>query len=137
MAIKNQKYKSKIKNADIRRLNDMKEVIYDQGWLKTAPNFELYYMLRGLKEKNGIRYDVTIIPPRLLGKEFIKTKGHYHFKNCPEVYKVLSGQGIFLLQKLKKVLLKKFIILRQRRNNMFLFPRFTDTQQSILPQKNW
>ena len=31
---------------DIRKLDDMKEVIYDKKWLKTARNNDLYYMYR-------------------------------------------------------------------------------------------
>jgi len=35
---------------DIRYLEDMKSVIYDKKWLKTAPNRELYYMYRDVAE---------------------------------------------------------------------------------------
>jgi glucose-6-phosphate isomerase len=92
----------KNKTPDIRHLNDMKEVLYDQEWVKTAPNYELYYMYRGLKEENGLRYDITIIPARMLGKEYVKTKGHYHVHDRGELYVVLEGEGIFLLQKEEK-----------------------------------
>jgi len=81
----------------------MKEVIYDKEWLKTAPNAELYYMYRSVKEKNGLVYDITVIPPRMLGKEFVKTKGHEHSQRAfQELYIVLKGEGIFLMQKQKK-----------------------------------
>lgn len=83
----------------IRYLNELRDVLYDQKWVKNAPNFEVYYIYRKIKEKNGLRYDETLIPPRLLGKEFVKTKGHYHLGNYGELYKVISGEGIFLLQK--------------------------------------
>jgi len=84
---------------DIRYLNDMKLVLYDQKWAKTAPNFELYYMHRGIKQKGEFRYDITVIPPKMLGKEFIKTKGHYHIGKHKEIYQVLKGQAVFLMQK--------------------------------------
>ncbi len=87
------------KTPDIRHLNDMKEVLYDKEWAKTASNYELYYMYRGLKEENDLRYDITVIPARMLGKEFVKTKGHYHHQERGELYIVLEGEGIFLLQK--------------------------------------
>ena len=77
----------KTKEPDIRRLFDMKEVIFDQSWLAGAENFELYYMFRDLflsradgdklRDQN-LRYDITIIPPGTMGKEYIKTAGHYH-----------------------------------------------------------
>ena len=68
----------KNKKPDVRHLNDMKDVIYDKEWLKSASNLELYYMYRGVEEKDGLRYDITIIPSRMLGKEYVKTKGHEH-----------------------------------------------------------
>ena len=43
------------KKPDIRYLNEMKNVVYDKEWLKTAPNIELYYMYRSIEEQNGIR----------------------------------------------------------------------------------
>ena len=84
---------------DIRRLNDMREVLYDKDFEKNSPDIELYYMYRGVKEKNGLRYDITVIPPAFLGSEFVKTKGHYHIGAYPELYMVLEGQALYLLQK--------------------------------------
>lgn len=104
------------READIRMLYDMEDVIYDQGWLKSADNTELYYMYRNLYrtendleiiEKNHLRYDITVIPSGLLGIEYIKTAGHYHPKvpgsdaTYPEVYQVLEGNATYLLQKRK------------------------------------
>lgn len=92
----------KNKTPDIRYLNDMKDVIYDKEWLKTAPNLELYYMYRGLKKKGELRYDITIIPAQMLGKEFVRTKGNRNSKDFPELYNVLEGEAIFLMQKTNK-----------------------------------
>lgn len=85
---------------DIRKLNDMKAVVCDQKWLKTAQDSELYYMYRGLEKKDELRYDVTIIPAKMLGNEFNKTKGHYHVGAYQEIYTVLEGSAIYLMQKL-------------------------------------
>ena len=90
------------KKPDVRYLDDMRKVLYDKKWAKTAPNFELYYMYRGLKKKKGLRYDITIIPPKMLGKEFVKTKGHYHIGSYGETYSVLRGKAIYLMQKEKR-----------------------------------
>lgn len=103
----------KTKEPDIRRLFDMKEVIFDQSWLAGAENFELYYMFRDLflsradgdklRDQN-LRYDITIIPPGTMGKEYIKTAGHYHplapgsTVTYPELYEVLEGEALYLLQ---------------------------------------
>jgi glucose-6-phosphate isomerase len=52
---------------------------------------------------HNLRYDLTVIPPRDLCGERVKTKGHYHPKNptgigYPEVYEVLEGKAHYLLQ---------------------------------------
>jgi glucose-6-phosphate isomerase len=103
----------------IRYLKEMKNVLYDGEWAKKSPNLELYYIWRGLKQKNGIRYDITIIPPRMLGKEFVKTKGHYHIGSYGELYKVLTGEGIFLIQD-KEV--KNIYFFRAKRGEFVLIP---------------
>jgi glucose-6-phosphate isomerase len=56
----------------------------------------------------GLRYDLTVILPKMLGSEFNKTYGHYHpLKDgtgltYPEVYEVISGTALCLLQKMGK-----------------------------------
>lgn len=87
---------------DTRYLDDMKDVVSDKEWLKTAGNPELYFMYRGVKKDEDIRYDITIIPGKMLGSEFVKTKGHYHLNNWQEVYTVLEGTAIYLMQKRKE-----------------------------------
>ena len=84
---------------DKRYLKEMEHVVYDQEWFKTAENFELYDMYRKIKVENGLRYDITIIHPRMFGKEFAKTKGHIHAGFYGEVYMVLEGEGLYFAQK--------------------------------------
>ena len=36
----------------VRSLSEMREVLYDQKWAKKTPNFNIYYVWRGVKEKN-------------------------------------------------------------------------------------
>lgn len=98
----------------VRMLSDMKEVLYDAKYLEGAVDQELYYMYRDLflskrdREvmlEENLRYDITVIPPRMLGREFVKTAGHYHPNvpggaiPYPELYEVLKGEAHFLLQK--------------------------------------
>ncbi len=102
------------KNPDVRRLSDIKGLLYDKAYEETAADFDLYYMYRDLsknafdKEKiasHHLRYDITIIPPNMLGKEYIKTAGHFHpnFSNSnlsyPEIYEVLEGCATYFMQK--------------------------------------
>jgi len=86
---------------DTRKLSDMGGVIFDKEWLKTAEgNLDLYFMERGVQEKDGLRYDITTIPAMMLGQEFNKTKGHFHVGRWQEVYTVLEGSAIYLMQKI-------------------------------------
>jgi glucose-6-phosphate isomerase len=102
------------RDPDIRWLYDMRDVLYDQKWAASAENMELYYMYRDLylsradnehMVEQGIRYDITIIPPLMLGREYVKTAGHYHplipggSISYPEIYEVLEGEALYLLQK--------------------------------------
>jgi len=112
----------KNKKPDIRHLKEMKEVVYDKNWFKkTDKDLELYYMYRGLKNKNNIRYDITIISPKILGVEFVKTKGHKHLK-CEELYTVLQGEAIFLLQKNKGKIVKDVYTVKVQKNEFILIP---------------
>jgi len=88
-----------LKNPDIRKIKDIENVLLDQRTAKANPEQELYYMYRNIKEENGLRYDITVIPPFLMGDEFVKTKGHFHCSGHAEIYIVLEGEAIFLMQK--------------------------------------
>jgi len=111
-----------IKNPEIRHLNDMKKVVCDKEWLKKAQNYELYYMYRGLKKEKGLRYNITVIPVRMLGKEFVKTKGHDHKGNFKEIYTVLSGRAIYLLQKCKGKKVLDVFAVKAGKNESALIP---------------
>ncbi len=99
----------------VRTVEEMKGVVFDKRFLASANmDVELYYMFRDVSKdeedankikERGLRYDVTIIPPRTLGSEFVKTAGHYHpyltgsKLTYPEMYEVLEGDAHYLLQK--------------------------------------
>ncbi len=93
--------------ASVRRIYDLKDVLLDEP----EEDGNAYYMFRGVhRPEDGkkfeyykIRYDITIIPPRMVGREYIKTYGHYHPEaepglSYPEVYEVLQGKALFLQQ---------------------------------------
>jgi len=84
---------------DIRHLNDVREVLADKDFAKNSADMDLYFMYRGLEKKGELRYDITIVSAKMLGNEFNKTKGHYHVGAYPEIYTVLKGTAIYLLQK--------------------------------------
>jgi len=87
----------------VRTMDQMREVTIDTS-LKEPE--ELYYMYRDVcrlgdeeKIKNSdLRFDITIIRPDRLGRELMKTAGHYHQGSFPELYEVVYGRAICLLQ---------------------------------------
>ncbi|MBZ4687370.1 MAG: glucose-6-phosphate isomerase, archaeal [Clostridia bacterium] len=95
---------------DICRIKDALGVLYE----KVEPSDEpLYYTYKGVYKKedififaeNNLRYDITVLPPGKIGREYIKTLGHFHPKKnngtdtYSEYYQVLLGEALFLLQK--------------------------------------
>ena len=85
-----------------RTVEEMRSVLFNQQCRCSDP---LYFMYRDLSRcgadwewlhEHQLRYDLTVIPPRDLCGEWIKTKGHYHPKNAagvgyPEIYEVLEA----------------------------------------------
>ena len=135
---------SKIQNSkpDIRYLKDMKDVLYDRKWAKTAPNFAVYYMYRGVKKERGLRYDIVIIRPEMLGREFPKTKGHYHPKEFEELYIVLEGKGVYLMQKGKGFQIEDIYAVRAKKNDVIVVPQnychiTINTGKGKLKTANW
>lgn len=128
---------------DIRFLDDMREVLCDKLWAKIAPNLELYYMYRGIKKKGGLRYDITIIPSRMLGREFVKTKGHSHQKKYGEVYEVLSGEALYLLQKLAGGKIEDVYAVKAKKGDVVIVPphyghvTINPSPKEELKEANW
>jgi glucose-6-phosphate isomerase len=92
-----------------RMVEEMRPVLFNPQCRCSDP---LYFMYRDLARSDTdwqwlhehlLRYDLTVIPPRDLCGEWVKTKGHYHPKNAagmgfPEIYEVLEGTAHYLLQ---------------------------------------
>ncbi len=110
--------------SEFRYLSDLRNIIYDKHWAKTAPNFKVYKVWRGLKfRKDGLRYDETLISPGLLGKEYPKTKGHEHPKEYLELIEVLKGKAIFLLQKDEGSVIKDIYFIRAKKGQAIISPK--------------
>lgn len=111
---------------DARKLSDMKDVVYDQEWLKTRPkgypDFDVYYMYRNLKEDNGLKYNITITMPKMLGDEFPKTKGHAHIGNFQEIYVVLGGEAIYLMQKTNGDIVEDVYVVKAKKGQAAIIP---------------
>ncbi|MBN1455132.1 MAG: glucose-6-phosphate isomerase [Methanomicrobia archaeon] len=128
----------------VRTLGEMREVLYDQGFLVSASMYTepLYYMFREVAKNEadaqqitalGLRYDITIIPPLKLGLEFVKTAGHYHpcvpdsKMTYPEIYEVLEGEAHYLLQRREMAAsggeaITDVIVIQARRGDKVIIP---------------
>jgi glucose-6-phosphate isomerase len=92
-----------------RRLSQLREVLEDPE--AATDDRVCYRTYRGvgtkadltLLEQHGLRYDITVTLPGLIGREFVKTAGHHHLsapggRPYPEVYEVVYGRATFVLQ---------------------------------------
>lgn len=94
-----------------RRLEDILPVLQEPN--ADEPSRVLYYMTYDLRLEReeealrdlNLRYDVTVLLPGQVGREPIKTAGHYHPIEpssglaYPEIYAVLAGRAHYLLQR--------------------------------------
>jgi len=105
----------------VRKLYDMKDVVFDRRWLSDAKDRELYYMYRELSL-------ITIIPPQMMGCEYVKTAGHYHpcvphtDVSYPELYEVLEGEAHYLLQKCEEDAITDAILIKAGEGEKVIIP---------------
>lgn len=92
----------------------------------------LYYIYRRVSfirdiklfEKNNLRYDLTFIFADVIDNEIIHTVGHFHKKSkggisYPEIYQVIDGLALFLLQKKDN---KKFYAIEAKAGDTVIVP---------------
>lgn len=82
-----------------RSLEEMKPVLREKN--SKGPSI-CYSVYRGIDDPEapiGTRADITVLPPGKIGDEYNKTHGHYHIGEDVETYKVLSGDGIIIMQR--------------------------------------
>ncbi|WP_292371765.1 MULTISPECIES: glucose-6-phosphate isomerase family protein [unclassified Methanosarcina] len=136
------KFGDKVTMADVRKLHDMEDVVFDREWFEETEvrNRDVYYMFRDLAKNDSeletikahhLRYDITVIPPAMLGSEYIKTVGHYHPRvpgtniYYPEIYQVLEGSATYLLQKVKtgeEDLVLDVVVITAEKGDLVLVP---------------
>jgi glucose-6-phosphate isomerase, archaeal len=98
----------------VRTDDEIRKVLLDDDAL--LPKI-VYWMMRDTGLKDGphrkqthdLRYDISVFIAAMFGREYLKTSGHYHPAASdggpayPEVYGVLSGKAIYLLQKVQDI----------------------------------
>jgi len=156
------KFGDKVTVADVRKLQDLEDVLFDKEWFDTtdARNKDMYYMFRDLTKNDDdlevikghhLRYDITVIPPGMLGLEYTKTVGHYHPQipgtdiSYPEIYQVLEGSATYLLQKVEHenedVLLDVVVITAEEGDLVLVPPGYghvtINASENTLKMENW
>lgn len=109
---KDLKFGDVVRQPAIRELDDMRTLLLDRDYAQSASNRPLYYMYRDLYQNqhqqvmkdHDLRFDITVLAHAPMGREYVKTKGHYHpvakkGVPYPELYAVLDGQAYYLLQR--------------------------------------
>jgi glucose-6-phosphate isomerase len=124
----------KVFQSEVRKASDLKPVLAFPEALKE--DFDAYYMFRDsfktdeeaeIIRNAGLRYDYTVIPPNNIGGESIKTYGHYHPEvvrgfTYPEVYQVLEGEALFILQKPSNGKIEDVIVVEGKKWDTVIIP---------------
>jgi len=139
-----------------RTLAEMKDYLADPEAKFSGDS--VYDMYRGVHlpqdkqnfKNTGIRFDITVFHPGMLGKEFCKTAGHFHpFKQgtavrYPETYEVVKGNALFLMQRMdnlfEKVINFYAIEVNESQDVIFLpgYAHFLiNPTENILITSNW
>ncbi len=119
-----------------RKVGEMKDVLFRPDFINEKnKNDIIYRMFRNagvsknqtIFDAHNIRYDVTSIEDYDLGGEFTKTLGHYHpiVENglaYPEIYEVLFGEAVYLLQKKNENGSYEVILVHAKKGDKVIMP---------------
>lgn len=83
-----------MKLASTRELSGLKPVLKDPN--ATGPD-PVYWVFS--EATDGKWANVTIIAPGSFNGEYPKTFGHYHGVDVPEIYHLIEGEGVLIMQK--------------------------------------
>lgn len=77
-----------------------------------------------------------------MGKEFVKTKGHEHSGNYSEIYIILKGEAIYLIQKGKGNNIEDVYAVKAKKGNAVPVPRgyghvTINYSKKMLREANW
>lgn len=116
----------KLPKPGLRTMDEIRPVLM-------TPNCEgpdvLYWMYRDvhlpehthLRREHALRYDISVFRGDMFGNEYFKTSGHYHpymhphlhrrhHLSWPEVYEVLYGEAIYVLQEADDIYIDPYYI---------------------------
>jgi len=146
----------RIFKSETRFVYDLKPVLAFPDELQE--NFPAYEMFRdvylSVKDREAIieanvRYDYTFTNPGRIGREFIKTYGHYHPEaedglSFPELYEILEGRAFFVIQKPGRRIdeIEDIIVVEAEAGDKILIPPnyghvMINPTQKMLKSCNW
>ena len=141
--LKQAEVSSDMKESFTRRLKQMKRVVYDKEFAKENPDLKLYEVYRNVKHDKDLRYDITIIQPRMLGDEFVRTKGNRNKNGFQELYTVIEGKALFLLQKFNDKRVEDVFAVKARAKESVIIPPeywvviINPSKEETLETENW
>lgn len=114
-----------VKDFSVRNFSEMNDVLMKRQTVHH--DYPFYFMFRSIIQKEGLRYDITLIPTKNIDGEYAKTYGHYHpiaedNLTYPEIYQVLDGTALFLLQKLRNDETVDVIVTYGEKGQVLLIP---------------
>ncbi len=89
------KINGEVRSPLVRRYGEMKALFLEEA--EWGEDKALYYIYRKIHQEGEIRVDITVMKDEVVGRERNKTYGHSH--PYPEIYQVLKGKVLFILQK--------------------------------------
>ena len=112
---------------DVRKISELRDVLRGRVVPDLEGDPEAYYMFRQVYKKDGLRFDITVIPAMVVEGECAKTYGHSHPQaeeglGYPEVYQVLGGTAIFLLQRANRDRSVDVAMIRAEAGQVLLIP---------------
>jgi len=112
---------------EVRKLSQMRDVLKGHVVLDVEQDEDMYYMYREVAKKNGIRFDITVVPGKIVHGECNKTYGHVHplaenGLSFPEVYQVLGGSAVFLFQSTNRDMTVNVSMIRAGAGEILLIP---------------
>ena len=87
----------------VRRLSDMTDLFSDEQAIARAlanddPIIYRFWEVEHEGSDRELSFGLTFIYPGRVGREYHMTKGHFHTTDGDEIYVVMRGQGLLLLQ---------------------------------------
>jgi glucose-6-phosphate isomerase len=131
-----------------RTIGDLYPVAYDLPGIAKIPRDTVSYrMYRNVLADGGgsyfrdaaLRFDLSAMADISLGKEPNKTLGHYHPPavrglSYPEIYHVVHGEAVYLLQKKEEGMVTDFVVVRAKAGEaLFIPPNYGHVTVNIGP----